>query len=135
MKLYRTFSMTSAAIFLTVGILFLAIPVQVLGFFNWLSSPLGFPIAPVMAVNFYLILAVGYMYLVTVIAYLMYRHPLNPVLPLLLAHGKTASSSLSLAFFLLHAHYLIYLVNFLVDGLIGIAVWIFFFKLKKASRA
>jgi hypothetical protein len=128
---YRTFSITSAVIFAVVGALFLFIPDQVLNFFNRLSGPVGLPTTPVAAVNFYLILAVGYMYLVTVIAFLMYRQPENTLLPMLLANGKTASSVLSLAFFVIHAHYLVYLTNFLVDGMIGAAAWIFYFKLKR----
>lgn len=129
--IYRIFSLASALIFLVVGAVFLFLPAQVLEFFNQLSRPLGFTPAQVIGANFYLILTGGYMYLVTVIAFLMSRQPGNRLLPMLLAHGKTASSTLSLAFFILQAPYLIYLTNFIVDGIIGSTAWIFYLYLEK----
>jgi ABC-type Co2+ transport system permease subunit len=71
------------------------------------------------------------MYLVTVLAFLMYKNPENRYFPLLLIHAKLASSLLSLALFLAHSHYLIYLANFVIDGIIGGAVlWMY---LKRGS--
>jgi hypothetical protein len=83
--------------------------------------------------SFYLILAVGYMYLVTVLAFLMFRHPENRYFPLLMVHAKLASSLLSLALFLLQAHYLVYLANFIVDGMIGIAVLALYLKSRSSE--
>lgn len=134
MKLYKPFSLVSAIIFAIVGLIFLFIPNSVLVFFNHLSAWVQLPPTPVEAVHFYLILAVGYMYLVTVLALLMYRHPRNSFFPLLLAQGKLASSLLSLLFFLLHQSYLIYLTNAVVDGGIGIAALIFYLKLTTADK-
>jgi hypothetical protein len=46
-----------------------------------------------------------------------------------------ASSILSLALFLLHAHYLIYLANFIIDGVIGIVVLTLYVKMRKTPWA
>ena len=48
--------------------------------------------------SFFPILALGYMYLVTLLAGLMFKNPAIPCFPLLLAQGKFASSILSLGF-------------------------------------
>jgi hypothetical protein len=131
MKMYRATSLTLTILFAITGILFLGIPDKVIAFINTFSSSLGMLQAPIIERNFYLILAVGYMYLVTTLAFLMFRHPENHYFPLLLTHAKIGSSILSLALFLLHAHYLIYLVNFIIDGLIGIAVLTIYMKMRK----
>ena len=86
-----------------------------------------------MGLNFYIVLAVAYMYLVGLLAFLMYKHPENMYFPLLLANGKLASSLLSLYMFSFHLPFLILVVNCIVDGLIGVAALIFYFKIKKAS--
>ncbi|MDD5190942.1 MAG: hypothetical protein PHE50_07870 [Dehalococcoidales bacterium] len=124
MRTYRFFALVCMLIFAAVGLLFLLIPDQVLGLFNSLSAAFGLPESPATGWNFYLILAAGYMYMVTVLAFLMYRHPENKYFAQLLVHAKIASSLLSLAFFFLHAHYLIYLANGMIDGLIGVTALI-----------
>jgi hypothetical protein len=122
MKFYRLIALVLAISFAVTGLLFLFIPDQVLILFNTISDPLGMPVSPVTSWSFYLILAVGYMYLVTVLAFLMFRYPENKYFPQLLAQAKIASSLLSLALFLFHAHYLIYLANFIIDSAIGAVV-------------
>jgi hypothetical protein len=122
MKLHRPISLALMLVFAATGLLFLFFPDNVLALFNTISSWWGMNQTPETGSSFYLILAVGYMYLVTLLAFLMFRHPENRSFPLLLVNAKMASSVLSLAFFLLQAHYLIYLANFVVDGLIGIVV-------------
>jgi hypothetical protein len=117
--------------FLAVGMAFLFIPAQVLIFFNNLSGFFGLPLIPVHEAGFYHILAVGYMYLVAVIAYLMFRHPEVSRFPLLLAHAKFASSFLSLCFALVYAPHLIFLANCVVDGFIGLVAFCFYRKLEK----
>lgn len=117
-------------IFLIVGCLFLFVPGKVLIFFNSISRYLGTSQAPVPAYNFYVVLAVAYMYLVTLVALLMYKHPENSYFPLLLANGKIASSLLSLFIFIFYEPYLILVVNCVVDGLIGIAAFAFYRKIK-----
>ncbi len=131
MKYYRLFSLSCAVIFAVVGIVFLAWSGGVLSFFNTLSGAIGMTLAPVQSANFYLILAVAYMYMVALIAYLMYRNPGSALMPLLLAHAKLASSLLSLGFFLFHKPYLIFLANSLVDGALGMAVLYFYAVIRK----
>ncbi|OGB60033.1 MAG: hypothetical protein A2Y94_14140 [Caldithrix sp. RBG_13_44_9] len=134
MKLYRIISLGLCVIFIMVGLIFLFLPQEVLVFFNSLSERLGMIPSPIVAKNFYLILAVGYMYLVAVLAYMMFRQPENHVFPLLLVHGKWASALLSLYLFLSHSPFLIYLTNFLVDGFLGSVVLFFYFKLKVIKK-
>lgn len=128
MKVYRLVSLTLAVLFAVTGLLFLSVPDRVLALFNTLSVSLGMPESPLTGFGFYLILAVGYMYMVTVLAFLMYRQPDNKYFPLLLTHAKIASSLLSLAFFVFHAHYLVYLANFIVDGAIAAVVLVLYIK-------
>jgi hypothetical protein len=132
MKLYRPISLILMFLFAITGLLFLIIPDKVLILFNNFSPYLQMPQSPVIEHNFYLILASGYMYLVTVLAFLMFRNPENRQYPLLLAHAKLASSFLSLVLFLFHSHYLIYLANFVIDGLIGLAATHFYFQMQRA---
>ncbi len=131
MKLYKTLSLVLMLIFAMTGLLFLFLPDKVMLFFNSLSGPFGLTPCPVIGWNFYLILAVGYMYLVALLALGMFRHPENRSFPLMLTQAKLVSSLLSLAFFLLQARYLIYLANFVVDGLICIVVLTMCLKLRK----
>jgi hypothetical protein len=123
MKRYRVTALILAGSFLVVGLLFLAIPDGVISFFNRLSGPFGLPEAQPEGCPFFLILASGYMYLVSLLAWQMFRHPENPTLPMLLFQGKLVTSLLSLGFFLFQRPFLIYLVNFCVDGLIAAGVW------------
>jgi hypothetical protein len=117
-----------------VGLLFLFMPGGVLVFFNNISRHLGMERSPIQGAGFYIILAVGYMYLVALLAYFMYRYPENRYFPLLLVNGKLASSILSLYLFLVHQPYLIYIVNCLIDGLIGFVVLGFYLKLKRLHK-
>jgi hypothetical protein len=135
MKLYKTLSLVLMLIFALTGLLFLFLPDKVLLFFNSLSGPFGLLSSPVIGWNFYLILAAGYMYLVTLLAFWMFKHPENRYFPLILTHAKLASSVISLAFFLLQAHYLIYLANFIIDGVIGIAVLTMSVRMRKTLWA
>jgi hypothetical protein len=134
MRLYKIFSLSSSIIFFIVGFIFLLIPSRVLVFFNTLSGYFGMVPSPVIGLNFYVVLAVAYMYLAALLAFLMYRHPENMYFPLLLANGKLASSLLSLYIFSVHQPSLIFVVNCFVDGLIGIVASIFYFKIKKAAQ-
>lgn len=131
MKYYRTFSLLMGITFAIVGLIFLFLTDGVLEFFNSFAKYGGMKQSPVQGVNFYLILAAGYMYLVSLLAFMMYKHPDNKHFPLLLANAKLASSLLSLCFFILHQPYPIYVVNCIVDGSIGLLVIYFYLKLKK----
>lgn len=135
MRTYRSISLALMLLFAVTGILFLSIPDKVLALFNTLSSFPGMLQSPVTGWSFFLILAAGYMYLVTILAFLMFRHPDNRFFPLLLTHAKLASSVISLFLFLLHAQYLIYLANFIIDGAIGIIVLTLYLKMRRAEWA
>lgn len=131
---YRFASLVMAACFATVGLAFFAAPGPILEWFNRLSAPLGVTPAPVQAGSFFPILALAYMYLVTLLAGLMFIRPGNSLLPKLLAHGKLASSILSLVFFFGRAPYLICLANAVVDGGIGaLALWLFRLQKRRAA--
>lgn len=134
LRFYKILSVAFCIIFLIVGLTFLLLPGKVLIFFNTLSRYAGMAPSPVEGIDLYLALAVAYMYLVSLISFLMFRHPQNPHFPLLLAHGKTASSFLSLLLFVAYQPYLVFLVNFVVDGLIGLIAWLFYTKLKRIRR-
>jgi hypothetical protein len=124
-RVYRLASLGMAVAFAFVGLAFLAAPGAVTGAFDALSVRVG--MAPSgEAVGFYLILAVAYMYLVTLLAGWMYLRPENPVLPVLLVNAKAASALLSFCFFALREPALIYLVNGVVDGLIALGVWLLY---------
>ena len=90
-----------------MGIIFGTMPDGVIAFFNNLSKPLSLPGCPEAGFNFYLILAVAYMYLVTVLAVMMYRFPGNKYFPILLINAKLASSIISFALFVSHSRYLV----------------------------
>lgn len=126
-------SLCLAIIFGLVGLVFLFFPDQVLVFFNLLSRALGFPEAPLPGFHFYLALAAGYMYLVALLALMTFARPTDKTCPFLLAHGKIATSLLSFGLFLFHQPYLIYLTNFIVDGLIGVSVIFLFLGTKSRS--
>jgi hypothetical protein len=124
MRFYRASALVLAVSFVFVGLLFLFFPDTVIHLFNALGAPLGLPQAPTVGFQFYLALASGYMYVVSLLAWLMFRHPERGAYARLLAHAKLATSLLSLGFFVFHSHFLIYLANFLVDGLIALGVWV-----------
>ncbi|OPZ71608.1 MAG: hypothetical protein BWY83_01071 [bacterium ADurb.Bin478] len=121
-RTYRSISLAMAVVFAVVGLLFLFCAGQVLHLFNTLALQLVLPQSSEEAVGFYLLLAVAYMYVVTQLAFLMYRHPENSLLPFLLINAKAASAMLSVLFFVFHEKYLIYIVNAVVDGSIALAV-------------
>jgi hypothetical protein len=130
---YRTASLGMAVVFAIVGLLFLTSGSGVLRFFNGLSVGIGLDPSPVDATDFFLVLGVGYMYLVTLLAWLMARHPENRSFPMLLMNAKFASSLLSIAFFFLDHQFLIYVTNGVVDGCIGAFVLVLNRKLARQA--
>jgi hypothetical protein len=118
---YRAFSLTMAVVFAVVGGIFLLIPEPMLAFFNAASRRLGMVEGPT-GVSFFVALAGAYMYIVTVLAWRMYRSPGERIYPRLLAQAKLASAALSFLLFALQAPWLIYLVNGIVDAALGFAV-------------
>jgi hypothetical protein len=112
-----------AVTFAVVGLIFVAIPAKVLAAFNWLAAGLGWPESTTEAHTLYLALALGYMYLVTLLAWEMARHPDVRVFPWLLVQAKAASAVVCFGLFVLQEQYLLYLANFVVDGAIALFVW------------
>jgi len=134
LSLYRFVSLAMAATFAAVGLVFLFLPDRVLVFVNRLSPPLGLSPAPVQPGSFFPILAAAYMYLVTLLAGLMFKKPGNPIFPILLIQGKIASSILSMFFFFGRAPYLACLANAVVDGAIAaLVLWLFLLQKKHAA--
>jgi len=126
--LYRTIALTMAILFAVVGLLFLFFSGDVLALFNRISASIGIPGGPAEGSGFYLILAVGYMYLVSLIAFLMWRYPRERLLPLLLINGKAASALLSVALLVWDRPLLIYMANAVVDGAIAAGVYLLYRK-------
>jgi len=124
MTLYRSVGFVLAVTFAAVGLDFLLAPNDVIRLFNAMSERLGVREAPTNGAGFYLVLAVAYMYVVAILAWHMFLHPENRAYPTILAHAKLASAALSFALFIGHQPYLIYLANGVVDGFIGMAVWL-----------
>ena len=131
-RLYKSVSVFLAVVFAVVGVIFLFVPDGVLSLFNNLSDLLGMQTAPLQGGGFYLILAVAYMYLVTLLAMLMFRLPENRVYPFILINAKAASSVLSLLLFIFFHPYLVFLANCVVDGAIAAVVAILNLRMKRA---
>ena len=123
MRLVRMTGRGLAGTFAVVGVIFLAIPGKVLAAFNWLAAGLGWPESTTQPYTLYLALAVAYMYVVTLLAWQMARHPEVRPYPWMLVHAKAASSLLSIGLFAFQDQYLLYLANFVVDGAIALFVW------------
>jgi hypothetical protein len=131
--IYKTTSLAMAVLFAGVGVIFLMLPAGLIEFFNRLSGPLGMKPAPLTGHQFFLVLAVSYMYCVTLLAWFMFRHPHDKIYPLLLAQAKAVSSILSFLFFILHQPFLIYLTNGVVDGAIAVLVFVLYLRMLKPS--
>jgi hypothetical protein len=132
-RLYRPAALLMAVSFAAVGLLFLFVPEGVIAFFNTLSVRFGLPPAESTA-GFYLVLAVAYMVVVTVLAGWMFARPGNDTLPVLLIVAKAASAILSFGFFATRAPSLIYLVNGVVDGLLALGVLALYVGARRDGR-
>ncbi len=119
LQIYRLVSIVLFAAFIVVGFTFLVVPIEVIRFFNVLSRPMGLPEAPAEGGGLYLILAVGYMYMVSFLAWRMIRDPLERLPAHLLIQAKAASSLLSFLYFFIVHSYFILLANGIVDGAIA----------------
>jgi hypothetical protein len=73
------------------------------------------------------------MYLVTLLAYFMYKYPENTLPSMLLMHGKSASSVISFSLFFFHLPSLLFLTNGIVDGTIAIGVF-FLYRKRQETR-
>ncbi len=129
-NVYRPISLALAFVFALVGLAFLLMPGSVYGLFNGFSRSVGMSEQTGQGLDFYRILAVAYMYLVSLLAYSMYRYPENRYFLFLLVNAKTASSILSFLFFVFLHPYLIYLSNGIVDGAIACGLLLLSIKTK-----
>lgn len=132
-RFYRIVSATLSIVFAVVGMIFLSVPDQVLSFFNAVSHDYGLPASPTEGIGFFLILAVAYMYVVSLLAFMMYRHPENSSFPLILVNAKLASSMISIFVVVFHDHCLIYIVNAITDGLIALGVFLLYRMIRERS--
>jgi hypothetical protein len=133
-KVYISVSLCLSMVFAIVGLLFLFIPDNVFLLFNTISRLLGLPESQMQGFGLYQVLSVGYMYLVTLLAYFMHKYPDNTFFPLLLIHGKSASSLISLYLFFFHLPSFIFLTNGFVDGMIAIGILLLFRKSKGTRK-
>jgi hypothetical protein len=109
-----------AASFAIVGILFIAVPNGVLDVISDLGDEIGsFTRAPGTVEKFWLALGFAYMIVIAGICAVVQADVVRyrPLL-LVLAAGKTASSLAALSFYVFDSDVFIYLLNFIVDGLL-----------------
>ena len=126
----KAIGMALSVLFAVVGLIFLLMPDDVIVLFNGISRICGMEESPVQGYTFYLILAVGYMYLVSLLAFMMYLHPEDKRFVWLLINAKAASSIVSMIMFVVQRQYLIYAANAIVDGLIAVLLTVLYKKLK-----
>lgn len=129
---YRAFSFGLAVVFALVGGVFLFLPREMLTFFNAVSRRLGMIEGPAER-SFFGVLAAAYMYVVTVLAWCMFRFPGEKIYPLILGQAKIASSLVSFLMFFFQAPWLVYLVNGIVDGGLGLVVLMMFLRVRGAA--
>jgi hypothetical protein len=129
-RAYRPISLALAIIFALVGLVFLLTPESVHNVFNAVTRILGMIEPTGLGGDFYRILAVAYMYIVTLLAFSMYRYPENRYFLVLLINAKSVSAILSFLFFVFLHPYLIYLSNGIVDGAIAFGLLVLFIKTK-----
>ena len=133
MKMYKPLSLAGAVVFAVCGLFFLFLPNRVYIFFNVISRSLGMPRTPVKDIGFFYIYTIGYLYIMAVLAFFMFRNPESRHYPVLLANGSLAVSILSIALFLIHKPYLIYAASLVVNGVIGALALSGSSKMKKRS--
>jgi hypothetical protein len=133
LQVYKFISLSLTVIFGLVGLAFLFISESIVKLFNTTSYFLGMQQGAVVGTNLYVVLAVAYMYLVALLAYLMYRNPEHREYPLLLMNGKLMSGVISFGLFLAVQPLLIYLANGVIDGSIGLLAMMMYRRTKKGS--
>jgi hypothetical protein len=119
-----------ALVFAVVGMVFLFVPERVYSLFNTLSRAFGMIESKEQGAGLFQILAVGYMYVVSLLAFMMYRYPDKKEFLWILINAKSASSALSFLFFVLLYPYLIFLSNGIVDGAIACGLLVLHAKSK-----
>jgi len=129
-QFYKSVSLALAIIFAAVGILFLTTPEGIYNLFNTLSRPLNLVESSAREPGFYRVLAIAYMYIVSSLAFQMYRQPERREFLWLLVNAKSASSIISFLFFLFVHPYLIFITNGIVDGAIACGLIVLHAKTK-----
>lgn len=127
---YKALSIALSVLFAVVGLIFFLMPADVLVLFNNIARMCRMEESPVQGYSFYLILAVGYMYLVSLLAFMMFLHPENKSFIVLLINAKAASSIISIIMFVFQRPYLIYGVNAVIDGSIALLMTVLYTRLK-----
>lgn len=134
--LYRALAGFLCVSFALVGLLFLVLPRAVLSIFDAWSLAVGLARSDAGPGELFVVLAGAYMYLVTALAWSMFRHPRELAPACLLVQAKLASALLSFAVFFLRHPHLVLLVNGIVDGCIGGLVLLLLMRRSRvASRA
>ncbi len=123
MSLYRAFGLVFAVAFVAVGLLFLLAPGAVRTAVEQAGQVAGMPGMPGGDVQsgLFRALAVAYMYVVTLLAWRMFRRPTEAVWAGILGQAKLASAAASFLLLAFHGRYFAYLANGVVDGAIGVA--------------
>jgi hypothetical protein len=125
---YRLVSLALALGFAAAGLVFLLFPDETLSLGRGaVGSPAG-------ENRFFLILASAYMYVVTALAWSMFRSPDEPIYPRILSQAKGVSSALSFGLFLLQNPAPIYLANGVVDAVLALVVLLMFRRVAKTRR-
>jgi hypothetical protein len=124
MLLYRTTALALAVVFAAVGAVFLLAPDAVLFALDRVAALVAWPAVRAGEIGSGLFrgLAVAYMYVVTLLAWMMFRRPAEPAWPTLLAHAKLASAAASALLFVSSVPSMEFAANAAVDGLIGVGV-------------
>ncbi len=122
MLLYRATGLVFAVAFAVVGLLFLLAPGVVQAAVGQAGQAVGLPGLPDGDVQsgLFRALAVAYMYVVTLLAWMMFRRPAEPLWPGLLAQAKLASAAVSFLLLVFHGRYFAYAANGVIDGAIGV---------------
>ncbi len=134
---YRAIALAFAVTFAAVGLVFLLAPGAVLNVLDRVAALTGRPGMPAADADagLFRALAVAYMYFVTLLAWMMFRRPAEPVWPALLAHAKLASAIVSLFFYVGRAPYLVFAANGIVDGAIGLIALLLWRRAIRVRRA
>lgn len=130
---YRLAGLVLSIAFAVVGVMFLAIPDDVLAIFGELPIAGKAGDAARDGVHFFRVLAVAYMALVTFAAFMMFQRPQDDAYPFMLVIGKTASALVSILFFLAFGMHTIYLANAVTDGSIAVMVYVLRTKARGTS--
>jgi hypothetical protein len=114
---------------------FLVFPTVTLAVLNSAGNLFGMPAIPARVTEFWAVLAVAYMVLVAAFCWEATNDPgIDPQPVRFLILGKTASSLVSLLYFIVVVHAFAFLANFLVDGFIAAGTYVLLRREVQAVR-